>query len=203
MLKDKLKTLFAGQRLSRFGDGGAKGVTSRSTMESHQWSRSERWGRRPTGRGRPDSWDVNISFLLGQPQSSGNAKEKSLDVTLDDPAVQCTQMDPAGWSDVNAWFIRAVNSVLGRSQFEEQIVRMIPKTENTSEHKNQSDAINDMTSDTIRTNPGVVTVTSPITPTQRSGIGAPTLGVWNRGLRLQRSEGWHQLEPTQEVDVGR
>ena len=41
----------------------------------------------------------------------------------------------------------------------------------------------DMTSNTIRTNPGVVTIILPITPTQRSGIGFSKLGVWNRGYR--------------------
>ena len=87
MLEHKLRRLLAGQRLSRFGGGGARRVTSRSTKESHRWSRSERWGRRSTGRGRPDSWDVNISFFLGQPQSIGDAKEEGLDVTLDDLAV--------------------------------------------------------------------------------------------------------------------
>ena len=96
---------------------------------------------------------------------------------------------------------------MGRSQFEKQLMKMIPKTENTSEHKydqrcgqsNQSDTINDMARamqskqynqrygqsnaikaiwrDTIKTNPGVVMVISPITPTQRSSIRAPTLGV--------------------------
>ena len=50
-------------------------------------SRSERWRRRPTGRGRPDSRDVNINFFLGQPQSSGDVKEKCLDVILDNLAV--------------------------------------------------------------------------------------------------------------------
>ena len=56
-----------------------------------------------------------------------------------------------------------VNCVLDCSDFEEQIVRTIPKAENTSKHKydqqygqsNQSD----MTSDTIRTTSGVVMVT--------------------------------------------
>ena len=70
---------------------------------------------------------------------------------------------------------------MSRSQFEEQIVRMIPKAKNTFEHKNQSDTTSDtvrrikaikamqstirperynqsdMVSNTIRTNPGVVT----------------------------------------------
>ena len=56
----------------------------------------------------------------------------------------------------------------------------IPKEKNTSKHKcNQ-------------TRWGV---TSPITPTQRLGIGALILGDWIRGLRLQRSEDWHLLEP--------
>ena len=56
-----------------------------------------------------------------------------------------------------------VNCVLDRSDFEEQIVRTIPKAENTSEYENQSD----MTSNTIKTNPGVVTVTLPVALTQR------------------------------------
>ena len=147
MLEHKLRKLLVGQYLSRFGVGGARGVTSRSTKESHQWSQSERWGRRPTGRGRPDSWDVNISFLLGQPQSRGNAKKKGLDGILDNPAVQWTQMGPAKWSDVSVWFIRAVNFVLDRLDFKEQIVKMILKAKNTFKHKNQSNTIND----TVRT----------------------------------------------------
>ena len=36
-----------------------------------------------------------------------------------------------------------MNYVLERSDFEKQIVRMIPKAENNSEHKNQSNTIND------------------------------------------------------------
>ena len=89
-------------------------------------------------------------------------------------------MDPDGWLDVSAWFIREMNSVLGRLQFEEQLMKMIPKAKNTSKHKyNQSSAMNntakaiqskqynqqygqsnqsDMTNDTIRTTPGVVSV---------------------------------------------
>ena len=56
-----------------------------------------------------------------------------------------------------------VNCVLDRLDFKKQIVRIIPKAENTSEHKydqqyGQSDQ-SDMTSDTIRTTPGMVTVT--------------------------------------------
>ena len=147
MLEHKLKRLLAGQRLSRFNAGKAKGITSRSIKESHRWSRSERWERWLTGCGRPDSRDVNISFLLDQPRSSGNAKEKDLDVTLDNPAIQCTQMGPIGWSDVSVWFIRAVNYVLDRLDFEEEIVKMISKVKNTFKHKNQSNTI----SDTVRT----------------------------------------------------
>ena len=89
MLEHKLRRLLAGQRLSRFGGGGARGITSCSTKESQQWRRSNRGERRPTGRRRPDSWDVNISFFLGQPQSSEDAKEEGLDITLDDSVVQC------------------------------------------------------------------------------------------------------------------
>ena len=95
MVKHKLKRLFAIQRFSRFGGGGARRVTSHSTKKSYRWSRSKRWGRRPTERGRSDSQDVNISFLLGQSQNNGNVKEVGLDLTLDNPAVQYTQMGPA------------------------------------------------------------------------------------------------------------
>ena len=45
------------------------------------------------------------SFNLGRSQSSrlsGNAKEEGLDVTLDDPAVQRTQMGLDEWSDASA-----------------------------------------------------------------------------------------------------
>ena len=81
---------------------------------------------------------------------------------------------------------------MGRLQFEEQIVRMIPKAENTSEHENQSNTTSDtdkaikaikamrstirpeqydqsnMVSDTIRTSPEVIT--SPVALTQRPEI---------------------------------
>ena len=94
-----------------------------------------------------------------------------------------------------------MNYVLDRSDFEEQIVRMILKAENTSEHQNQSNTINDttsntvrainaikamqtmiqperydqsdMASDTIKTNPGVVT--SSVTLTQRPETRAKSL----------------------------
>ena len=55
--------------------------------------------------GLPDYQDINISFNLGQLQSSklsGNAKEKGLDVTLDGSAVQYTQMSLDKWSDASA-----------------------------------------------------------------------------------------------------
>ena len=64
-----------------------------------------------------------------------------------------------------------MNCVLDRSDFEEQIVRTIPKAENTSKHKynqryGQADQ-SDMISDTIRTTPRVVTVTSLVALRQR------------------------------------
>ena len=52
-------------------------------------------------------------------------------------------MGPAGWLDISAWFIKAVNYALDHSDFKKQIVRIIPKSENTSKHKNQTDTIND------------------------------------------------------------
>ena len=88
---------------------------------------------------------------------------------------------------------------MGRSQFEEQIVRMIPKAENTSEHENQSNTTSNtvraiktikaiqstirpkqcdqsnMTSNTIRTNPGVVMVTLSKALTQRPETRAESL----------------------------
>ena len=118
MLEHKLRELLAGQRFFRFGDDGARRVTSHSTKKNHQWNRNERWRRWPNGCNKPNFWDVNISFLLGQPQNSGNAKEEGLDVTLEDLAVQYTQMGPTGWLDVSAWFIKAVNYVLDRLDFE-------------------------------------------------------------------------------------
>ena len=51
-------------------------------------------------------------------------------------------MGLAGWSNVSAWFIKAVNSVLSHLQFEKQLIKIISKAENTSEHKNQTDIIN-------------------------------------------------------------
>ena len=64
-----------------------------------------------------------------------------------------------------------VNCVLDHSDFKEQIVRTIPKAENTFKHEydqryGQSNQ-NNMTSDTIRTTLGVVTVTSPVALTQK------------------------------------
>ena len=81
-------------------------------------SRNVRWETRPIGRGRPDSHDINISFLLGQLRNSDDAKKEDQNITLDDLAVQFTQMGLAEWSDVSAGFIRAVNYVLDRSDFE-------------------------------------------------------------------------------------
>ena len=57
-----------------------------------------------------------------------------------------------------------MNYVLDRSDFEEQIVRMIPKVENTSEHQDQSDAINDTTSNTVRTIKAIKAMRTTIRP---------------------------------------
>ena len=59
-----------------------------------------------------------MSFLLGQLHNSSDVKEEGLDVTLDDPAVQYTQMALARWSDLSMWFIRAANYIFDRSNFE-------------------------------------------------------------------------------------
>ena len=50
---------------------------------------------------------------------SGNAKEKGLDITLDDPAIQSMQMSLGEWSNASAWLIKVVNYVLGRLDFKE------------------------------------------------------------------------------------
>ena len=52
------------------------------------------------------------------------------------------QIDPGGWLDADAGFIGEISYVLDRLNFEQQIVRMIPKADNTFKHKNQSNAIN-------------------------------------------------------------
>ena len=47
------------------------------------------------------------------------------------------QMDPGEWSDVSAWFIRAVNHVLDRSYFRrdnQMVVRTIPKPDNNTKN---------------------------------------------------------------------
>ena len=56
---------------------------------------------------------------------------------------------------------------MDRSDFEEQIVRTIPKAENISEHENQSnqsDAINNTTSDTVRAIKAIKATQSTIRP---------------------------------------
>ena len=82
-----------------------------------------------------------------------------------------TPMDPGVGLDASAWFIGKINYVLDRSDFKEQMVRMIPKAENTSEHKDQSDqsnAINNMTSNTVRAIKAIKAMWSTIRPAIRS-----------------------------------
>ena len=73
--------------------------------------------------------------------------------------------------DAGPGFIREMNYVLDRSDFEVHIVRTISKAENTSKHEHNQQYgpshQSDMTSNAIRTNPGVVTVTSPVALTRR------------------------------------
>ena len=52
------------------------------------------------------------------------------------------QIDPGGWLDAGAWFIGKMNYVLDRSDFKEQIVKMIPKAKNIFKHKDQNNTIN-------------------------------------------------------------
>ena len=61
------------------------------------------------------------------------------------------------------------------SDFEEQIVRTISKAENTFEHEdNQRYGQSNMTSDMIRTTPGVITITLPVALTQKPETRAKT-----------------------------
>ena len=58
-------------------------------QEARKRSYKEAVWERPAGYGSLDSWDVNISFNLGQSQSSSsivNAKVEVLDMTLNDLA---------------------------------------------------------------------------------------------------------------------
>ena len=100
-------------------------------------------------------------------------------------------MDPDRWLDVSASFIRVVNSVLGRLQFEEQLMKTIPKAKNTSEYKyDQAKCLSITTRGYIADNTNI--------EVKHQGSNVRSLKQ-----RLQKSESWHQLEPTQEVDVGR
>ena len=78
------------------------------------------------------------SFNLGRSQSSrlsGNAKEEGLDVTLDDLAVQHTQIGLDEWSDASADSSRRwITSWTARTSRNRQ-VKTIPKAENTPEHE--------------------------------------------------------------------
>ena len=90
--------------------------------------------------------------------------------------------------DAGARFIGEINYVLDRSDFEEQIVRMILKVENTFKHKDQSNAINDTTSNTVRGIKAIKAMQSTIRPerydpsdmvsnTIRTNPGVVTLSV--------------------------
>ena len=95
--------------------------------------------------------------------------------------------------DAGAWFIREINYVLDRLDFEKQIVRMIPKAENNSEHKNQSNTTSntvrvikaikamrssDMASNTIRMNPGVIKLLVALRQKPETGVKAWCSGSW-------------------------
>ena len=77
--------------------------------------------------GQPGIASLNIrmsisNFNLGKLQSnklSDNANKEGLNITLDDSAVQRTQMDLGKWSNTNAWLIKVENQVLDCSDFEE------------------------------------------------------------------------------------
>ena len=79
--------------------------------------------------------------------------------------------------------IQVINYVLDRSDFKEQIVRTIPKVENTFEHKyNQIERLQEV-----------------ILP-EHHHKGLIT-EVWD--YKNPRSEGCYQLKSTQEVDIRR
>ena len=84
--------------------------------------------------------------------------------------------------------IQVMNYVLDRLDCKEQIVRMIPKAENTSEHEyDQAKCLSITTRGYITNN----------TNTEVRHWGSNV-----RSLK-QRLEGWQQLEPTQKVYVKR
>ena len=84
--------------------------------------------------------------------------------------------------------IQVMNYVLNRLDFKGQIVRMIPKAKNTSEHKyNQAKCLSITTRGYIADNTN--------TEVRHRGSNIRSL--------KQKSEGWHQLEPTLKVDVER
>ena len=130
-----IEKLLANQRLSDLvvmeREGLPQTLQKKPPVRSHSWWQ-ERWTPR---RSRSNFWDVNISFNPGLSQNSelsGNAKEKGLEVIK--MVYWITQIDPDGWLDADAWFIKEMNYVLDRSDFEEQIVKTILK-ENIFEHK--------------------------------------------------------------------
>lgn len=47
----------------------------------------------------------------------GNVIGEGLNIILDNLAVQYIQMNPDGWLDISAWFIKEMNHVLDRSDF--------------------------------------------------------------------------------------
>ena len=90
MLEQKLSKLFADQRFSRSGSCGVRGVIPHSTKKSHWRNHNERWERRQGGHNKHNYQKININFNPSQLKSnklSGNAKEKGLNVTLDDLVV--------------------------------------------------------------------------------------------------------------------
>ena len=65
--------------------------------------------------------------------------------------------------------IQVINYVLDRSDSKKQIMRMIQKVENTFKYKyNQSNMINDITSNKIKTNLEIIIVILSVALTQRS-----------------------------------
>ena len=114
------------------GGGGARGESSRSTKESHWRSRGEWWERRLAGRGQAWLLGCQHQLLPGLPcvvearlPCGAEARLPCVVETAEGRRSRrnsrwfsgCMQMDPGEWSDVSAWFIRALNHVLDRLYF--------------------------------------------------------------------------------------
>ena len=160
-----LRKLFADQCLSRS-----------VVVEREEWTQAQPRSHRKESRVSDDRMASRArqSLILGTSILTSTCdKVKGLNVTLDNSAGFADDLDK--WWDVGVWFMGKVNYVLDRAypEVSGNDWGAISKEENTSKHKCDQNRRE---------------VTSPITLTQRLGIGAPMLRVWGgRGQRVGTS----------------